>query len=427
MTAHALSAPRRPVLLTLDGLFGGFGALACLLLFVGVLKSLPGVAKAPVDITPVLLGLTVAHLAFALVARRYVLPPSVPMLFLLHATLAVLAIASAGTSQGRDIFPDKLRDLVLVAPAMMAIGVAVAADPKAFGRFLLAAKILGPAMGAFIAAAFALGLVDVVIQFGGRGNVSTQRVQYQVTNLLIALAASAYAVAALRTRGIARLFNLGMTVLMAFAALIPGGRSGFIGLCLATVLAPCMVLWHQGQRRRAVAIALLLACLAAAGVALLFASAQLASGLRTVERFTQGGIGESSARLPLWRAAFALVQGNGPFGVGFGAYTPSAGWGTARDLYPHNVFIEALVELGLPGLLLYLCVWATAWIGWATARKQAGAEQWAASAAFGLIMLILISVSTDLGNPLPWFVLGLLSASGAASASRWPAVRPLPD
>lgn len=420
MAARTAPAATEGRLLTLDGLFGGFGIFACLLLFVGVLKSLPGVARAPVDITPVLFAITLVHLAFAFASRKFLLPAAVAVLFALQGGLALLAILSSGASQGREIFPDKLRDVVLVAPVMMAIGVAVAADARAFRRFLLAAKIFGPAMAAFIVAAFSLGLVDVVIQFGGHGNVATQRVQYQLTNLLIALAASSYAAAAMRSGGVLRLCNAGMAVLMAFAALIPGGRSGFIGLCLATLLAPCLVLWHRGQRRRAFAVAAVLVGLGTVVIAALFASAELAGGLRTVERFTQGGIGESSARLPLWRAAFALIEGNGPLGVGFGAYTPSAGWGTARDLYPHNLFIEALVELGLPGLLLYAGIWASAWVGWLAARRRAGTEQWATSAAIGVIFLILVSVSTDLGNPLPWFALGLLAASGAASVSRWP-------
>lgn len=412
--------------ITADTFFGGFGVFACMLIFTGVLKSLPGVAALPVDITPLLLGLCLLHLAWALVSRHLVLPAAVPALFGLQAGFAVLAIATSGLGQGREIVPDKLRDVVLVAPVMMALGVAVATDRQAFRRFLLAAKVLGPLMGGFIAFAFAFGLVNVVVQFGGRGSVATQRVQYQLANLLIALAASAYSVAALNSRGTWRLFNLGMTALLAFAALIPGGRSGFIGLCLAVVLAPFLALLHAGRLRAAILLAAFMGVGVVLGVAALFASAEFTTGLRTVERFTQGGIGESSARLPLWRAAFDLIEGNGFFGLGFGAYTPSAGWGVNRDLFPHNLFIEAMVELGLPGLVLFLAILATAGLGWLSGRHAVDAEQWAASAAFGLIILILISVSTDLGNPLMWFCLGLLAGCGGASLPRWPPP-PLPQ
>ena len=419
-----------PHLVTLETLFGGFGVFACMLIFTGVLKSLPGVATAPIDITPVLLGLTLLHLAFALASHRIALPPTVPLLFLLQATFAVLAIISAGVSPGRDIVQDKLRDMVLVAPVMMAIGAAVSADATAFRRFLLTAKVLGPAMGGFIAAAFALGLVNVIVQFGGRGNVQTQRVQYQLANLLIALAASAYAIASMRTRGPTRLFNAGMTALLAFAALIPGGRSGFIGLCLTVVVTPCLYLWHRGRRRLALGLAAGLAGLLALGIAALFASAQFTSGLRTVERLTQGD-SDGGGRMTLWQAAFALVDGNGFWGVGFGGYTPAAGWGVTREYYPHNLFIEAMAELGLPGFLLFVAIWATAGFGWLRASLRLGtdakgAEQWAATAGFGLIMLIYISVSTDLGNPLMWFALGVLAGCGGASSSRWPRQRPLP-
>jgi O-antigen ligase len=409
---------------TLETLFAGFGVFACLLIFTGVLKSLPGVATAPIDITPLLLGIVLLHLAFALASRRYILPPSVPALFALHAALAGLAILSAGTSAGRDIFHDKLRDVVLVAPVMMAIGVAVAADHRTFRRFLLAAKVLGPAMGAFIALAFALGLVNVVVQFGGRGSVQTQRVQYQLANLAIALAASGFAIAVMRTRGLPRLFNLGMTALLAFAALIPGGRSGFIGLCLTVVATPCLYLWQRGRRALAVGLALGLAAGLTMGITLLFASTQLATGLRTVERFTQGAGGDGGGRIALWQAAFALIGGNGFLGVGFGGYSSAAGWGVTREYYPHNLFIEAMVELGVPGFLLFLGIWMAAGLGWLSAgrrlaRDEEGAEQWAATAGFGLIMLIYISVSTDLGNPLMWFALGLLAGCGGASVSRW--------
>lgn len=431
MPAAPDRSDRAAPLVTLETLFGGFGALACLLIFVGVLKSLPGVASAPIDITPVLLGLTLLHLAFALVSRRIVLAPALPVLFLLHACFALLAITSAGTSPGREIVPDKLRDVVLVAPVMMAIGAAVAADATAFRRFLLAAKLLGPAMGGFIAAAFTLGLVNVIVQFGGRGSVQTQRVQYQLANLLIALAASAYAIAVLRTRGPARLGNAAMTGLLAFAALIPGGRSGFIGLCLTVVVTPCLYLWHRGRRRLALALAVGLTAALALGVATLFASTQFASGLRTVERLTQGD-GEGGGRMALWQAAFRLVGGNGFWGVGFGGYTPAAGWGVTREYYPHNLFIESMVELGLPGLLLFSGIWLTAWGGWLRAAARLatdakGAEQWAATAGFGLIMLIYVSVSTDLGNPLMWFALGLLAGCGGASWSRWQPASPPPS
>lgn len=412
-------------MVTTETLFAGFGVFACMLVFTGVLKSLPGVASAPVDITPLLLGITLLHLVHALVARRITLPPAVPVIFMLQAGLSGLAVISAGASPGREILTDKLRDVVLVAPVMLAIGVAVSADATTFRRFLVAAKVLGPAMAAFIAAAFALGLVNVIVQFGGRANVQTHRVQYQLANMLIALAASAYLLAVLRTRGIRRGANLLMTGLLAFASLIPGGRAGFLALCVTLVAAPCLYLWARGRRALAIALGLSLAALVGLGIMLLFASAQFIAGLRTVERLTQANVGESSSRLPFWRAAFALVGGNGFFGLGFGGYTPAAGWGLTREYYPHNLFIEVTVELGLPGLLLFLAIWLAAGLNWLIARARVasgsgGAEQWAATASFGLIMLIYISVSMDLGNPLMWFAVGLLAGCGGASVSRWP-------
>jgi O-antigen ligase len=81
-------------------------------------------------------------------------------------------------------------------------------------------------------------------------------------------------------------------------------------------------------------------------------------------------------------------------------------------MYPHNHALEALAEGGLPGLAL----WLAAFGGGAAAAVALGARApgWRAAriAALVLPMALTVMVSTDLGNRMAWFALGLALGLG---------------
>ncbi|CAH0315530.1 hypothetical protein ROS9278_05126 [Roseomonas sp. CECT 9278] len=153
-----------------------------------------------------------------------------------------------------------------------------------------------------------------------------------------------------------------------------------------------------------------------AGVlAVVLADPGLAAGLRTVERLAEGDVAQSSGRLALWRAALDHGAAALPFGLGTGGFTISAGFGERRGMYPHNHALEALAEGGLPGIVL----WLLAFGGGAVVAVLLGARAagWRAARIAALVLPVALSVmvSTDLGNRMAWFALGLALGLGLRS------------
>ncbi|OYW09089.1 MAG: O-antigen polymerase, partial [Rhodospirillales bacterium 12-71-4] len=98
-----------------------------------------------------------------------------------------------------------------------------------------------------------------------------------------------------------------------------------------------------------------------------------------------------------------------------GAFTIAAGHGEWRGLYPHNHALEVLAEAGLPGLLLWLGAFGGA--AWVVLRRAflVPPARLAAIAALVLPVAMTVLVSTDLGNRMAWFALGLALSLGVTA------------
>jgi len=156
------------------------------------------------------------------------------------------------------------------------------------------------------------------------------------------------------------MFSLGVT-LIAFA--LAASRGGFIGLF-------CLVLWQlQTMRRRLIAI---VAC--AAIVAVSFVSPY--SPLERLIKPNESDIESSNIRLQLWTASGKIFHDHPIFGVGLynfpkymHRYLPP---GVELDfVVPHNTYLEAAVELGSVGLLLFLLMIGYSLWGLARMRRMA--------------------------------------------------------
>lgn len=153
------------------------------------------------------------------------------------------------------------------------------------------------------------------------------------------------------------------------------------------------------------------------GLLVLLADPTRAEGLRTLERFTGEGLA-ASARPVLWAEAVHWAGETLPWGLGTGGFTLAAGNGERRGLYPHNHALEALVEGGLPGLLLWLGAF-----GGGVALLLGRLRALPAGAAGRLVALVLpvalgAMVSTDMGNRMVWFALGLALSAGLEAVPR---------
>lgn len=404
-------------MLRLPGLGTVVGGLAATLHFAGALKSAPPLAALPFDLTAAAaLGL-LALLPLLAAGHAWAVDARIALPLAACGALWLWLVLAGAWSPSRAILPAKLADAVLLGPPMLLAGLAVAGEAQALRACATAAL----AIGAFVAGAVAWGLATGGVVLGGLpgANPELVRVQYQIAGLAIASAAALAAVRAMEARRIpARLGWLALAALLAAAALLPGGRAALAALVLALAVAPAIALWRAGWQGRALAWPFVVLAGAALMLAVVLGDPPLVAGLRTVERLAEGEVAQSSGRLALWRAAAAQGGAALPWGLGTGGFAIAAGHGERRGLYPHNHALEALAEGGLPGLLF----WLLAFGGGAAAALALGAraEGWrvARVAALALPVALSAMVSTDLGNRMAWFALGLALGLGVTAEGR---------
>jgi O-antigen ligase len=101
-----------------------------------------------------------------------------------------------------------------------------------------------------------------------------------------------------------------------------------------------------------------------------------------------------------------------PLGLGTGGFTLAAGFGDARALHSHNHALEALAEGGLPGLALWLLAFGGGAALAVVRSRRVEPGRAARIAALTLPVALSVMVSTDLGNRMAWFALGLLVSLG---------------
>jgi O-antigen ligase len=143
------------------------------------------------------------------------------------------------------------------------------------------------------------------------------------------------------------------------------------------------------------------------GLAVLLGAPEQAERLRTLERFFGDPGGEPAARLILWGEALRWAGLAAPWGLGTGGFTLAAGTGDDRSLHPHNHALEALVEGGVPGLLLWLLAFGGSAVLALRRAAHVAPGRAARIAALTLPVALTVLVSTDLGNRMAWFALGL--------------------
>ena len=389
------------------------GASAAVLQFAGALKGAPLVAALPFDITALSLASLLPLLVLLLLTRRWWLHPLVAP-SLLGAALLWLWLVLAGTwSASHDILAAKLPEVVLLGPLMLLAGIAVGADSGA-RRWLVAVALLA---GPFVGASVAWGLAHGAVVLGGAvgANPELVRVQYQLAGLAIACAAGLGGVRAVEAATWPRrLFWLGFVAAMGVAVLLPGGRTALLSLGFCVALVPALRCWSAARPRLALGWLALVAAGGALALAALLLNPAGANGLRTLERFTQGDV-ESSARPALWAAAMQWGSEALPFGLGTGGFTLAAGYGERRGLYPHNHLLEAWAEGGVPGLLFWLLCFGGAVLVPLLRLRRMPPGRLARVAALALPVLLAAMVSTDLGNRMVWFALGLVLSTGVVA------------
>ncbi|MEJ5311248.1 MAG: O-antigen ligase family protein [Anaerolineae bacterium] len=205
-------------------------------------------------------------------------------------------------------------------------------------------------------------------------------------------------------------------LLLGSVLLLTKSRGGYV----AAAIGLLTFLWLSGRRR--LALAVLLVCVIA-GAWLISAGRDAETTSDLIDQSTDPAT--LAFRLNVWRVALWTLA-DFPFtGVGMGTFND-----VAALLYPfsetqnpgaHNVYLQAGVDLGLPGLIAYLALLGlVVWIGWRAVRRfsKTGQSEPGAIAVGCLSGMMALSVHGLIDNTmwntraafLPWMVIGALAA-----------------
>jgi O-antigen ligase len=378
------------------------GGLAAVLQMSGALKTTPLLDALPFDITTASLALLLPALALLALTRRWVVAAPLALPLAAAALLWLWLVLAGSWTASRLVAEAKLPEIALAAPAMLAAGLLVGAEDTARRAFCRGCLGIGLLLAAIIAWGASAGWLALA------RDLARTSVHHQLAGLALATAAALAAVAAVEAR--AWPLRLGcwlMVLALALAALLPGGRTALLALLAGVALAPALRL------RQVAGLAWVLAVLAAMGLggAWLLLHPELAEGLRTLERLTAEPAG-LEARRALWVEALRWGGDAAPFGLGTGGFGIAAGHGEWRGRYPHNHALEALAEAGLPGLLLWLGAFGGGALAVVRLAPAVPPARLARIVALVLPVGLTIMVSTDLGNRMAWFALGLALSLG---------------
>ncbi|MCO6414753.1 O-antigen ligase family protein [Siccirubricoccus sp. KC 17139] len=388
-------------------LAAGSGLFAALLQFAGALKSVPGIDRLPVDLTALALLALLPSLFLLLLVRQWRVSAVLGPPLLGAGLLLFWLVLSGGWSRSAHVLAEKLPQIVLLGPPMLLAGLLVGADGPTRRRFALA--VVGIAL--LVGTAVGWGLAQDRVVLGGEvgADPARTRVQYQLAGLAIACGGGVAAVRLVQAGRRGRLGWAAVLGALGLAVLLPGGRAALLAFGLGVAGPPALLLWLRGRPAAALGwVGLVAAAGGAALAALLLLLPQATADLATLDRLFGDPTDQMPARLILWGEALRWAGRTAPFGLGSGSFTIAAGTGDDRHLHPHNHALEALAEGGLPGLLLWLAAFGG---GVALAMRQAGRvapERAAVIAALTLPVGLTVMVSTDLGNRMAWFALGLL-------------------
>jgi putative inorganic carbon (HCO3(-)) transporter len=214
-----------------------------------------------------------------------------------------------------------------------------------------------------------------------------------------------------------------------YALYISQTRGAWIGL-VAALAAGAIALWPRtftGTPKRRIAFVAVIVLAVALGVATVFIRAERAAGAHGLAaELTQ----LSNGRTVIWAIALQAwlshpIVGWGPdaFARAFSSAVNASWYALVAGTYTsvdnaHNFFIERLVTLGLPGLLLTL--WALG-AGVVRGLKEAPSDPrdrrlvlavW--SALVGLLVALFFGVTAPEVVVWPWLCAGLLLAAGAS-------------
>jgi O-antigen ligase len=355
--SSSLDITKTPARRVYDIVFS-FEFLLVLFLFAGRLKANPRLAWIPIDLTAALLVASVVVAGFVLYQSSFSLPRRGLSLTVAAGLFVGWVLVSLNWTPSVNYARDKSLSLVVLAFwPLVACALIIAPSPTRVKKFIDSILIFGVAMSLdLVVLALRVGPSRVMLEVGS---------EYLGVGRIVGLAAPVlFLLASLQKNKISRLFLFGCFVSTLTAVILSGGRGPAVGM-LASMAVPFLFVGLRGGRagglHRYIRMFAVMVVLVTAVVVLMVGSGLKPATIQRAEQtFTTDSGGHSTAErfryyseaLDAWKTDPVIGRGVGSFPVLFGR--------ADEAFYPHNIFLEILVENGMIGVLLFVVLIVTA-------------------------------------------------------------------
>lgn len=177
-------------------------------------------------------------------------------------------------------------------------------------------------------------------------------------------------------------------------------RASWIAAAAVLLLALVMAVRIGGVRRYALALGIVVAVIGSVSTPVIVHLAKTVAGL---EQGREVGFG---LRLGAWRDAVSVIRQHPFVGVGLGNYvavhiasqlsSPSVVL-PGQLIHPHNIFLQQIAEIGIPGGLAYVALWATAHrAGWQTSIRNTHVFGTTLSVFYALVAITVVNLGENM-------------------------------
>jgi O-antigen ligase len=363
-----------------------------LFLFAGRYKNLPELRGFPVDFTLLFFAMTLGLMAWAIVAGRIRPIPLSPRVLSMIA-FCTLAAVSLFWSSIDELNVDKMhRFLLLTIPSFFAAHT-LARNKNCQGRLLRLLVGFSCAILLYYAYYRCILGIDVAANKEGEDYADNYLEYSSHASIIFILFLSLAVFGSPKQLGIA---IIGSSAAL-FALVAIGGRGPLtLALLAIPLLALSLLLRSRGALQRLkrlmvlVSALIVVAVVGYAGFVRLSEPNALWEQLHTLDRYQAQLSGDEThsldVRLQGQKDAFRQWQGKPILGWGIGEFR------VQHDelVYPHNLLLEILMEIGLVGAFLFICVCAVAVID-CIRVAQDGMSSWVHSGIALLFLADLVS------------------------------------
>lgn len=155
-----------------------------------------------------------------------------------------------------------------------------------------------------------------------------------------------------------KIWNKIRTVLIIFALLLTGKR----GPLLAIVISMAIVYLAQQKQKSVIVKFLKLAVIGSILIVVFVILSQHIPALSNLigksEELSSSSKGILNGRQTLWNIAFDMIKSSPIIGKGYGSYANYAVMYGGSTSSTHNLYLQVFAELGIVGLIAYLCAFA---------------------------------------------------------------------